>query len=413
MLPDGRHAYVSGSGIIDKDGLHEDETVWISESIRPWKIEVKGVGVDDVIEHFWRIYHALPDYSDILIVYTLLSLLVPLYQEAHVDSRFPLVLEGQTESKKTTLACLTSAVYNRNSSPRSCVETLMSTLYAIERRGAELRHGVLVVDDLFPDGGASQRAKALRLIRDVANGLPREAREGSSIAGERLECGIILTAESFPSCELSTRTRCLRLVLKRRIKNSAIAPLQQDAELLGDVFLTFIQRVSKSYPKLVKKISQDFDVYRQSRAMARAPSVPSERLAEIGGVLYEALDVFLELFPQSGRTSILDSFQRSINRWIGWQLSSEAAPNTLNISALIRAVHARYPKKFKEHQGCWCIMPEDLCVLIQEGYRVTTTASEIIKMLRNRNALLIGRDNASTKKINGGKRYLHIIPDCL
>lgn len=277
-----------------------------------------------------------------------------------------------------------------------------------------MRHATLIVDDLFPDGGYAQQTKVLNFIRDLANQDPREAKSGKSVSGTKMDCGVVITAEFFPECEQSTRTRCLRLKLQGPIPNDAIYPFQQNPARLTLMFGEFIRHVSAQYSALVGRITSDFNDYRIRRSQDTSHTVPSERLAEIGFFLYESLRVLLLIFPREDCENILLQFQNYINDWIAWQLSPDAAPGLRgNVTAAIPALYQKYPHAFHNHGGCWCITPDALCSLLARELREETIDRQsIINALRGKGALLMDKSNAATKKLKG-RRLLHIIPERL
>lgn len=414
-LPSGRSIYVTGNSVI---GLPEgEENVWSPPHLERLKFEASsGCTLEAALNYFWGLFNLIPKLTDILLVYTLSSFLSPVFREAGLISRFPIILEGPTESKKTTLACLTCGVFQRESDLRSCVASLTSTRCALEIRAKEMRHAPLIVDDLFPDGGCLQQSKALNLIRNLANQDARESMSGKAIVGNKMDCGIVITAEFFPRCERSTRTRCLRLKLRDRISNAVLHPFQEDPAQLTPVFEAFIGSVSGQYQSLVVKIATDFKNYRSRRSQADASLVPSERLAEIGFFLYETLDIFLQLFPQEQAEVILWQFQNELNVWLRWQLSSEAAPNLrADISANILRLgqHPKYGQAFQKHCGIWRIDPDILCSLLREELQDPTIERQsVINFLRDCGALLMDKSGAATKKVKG-RRLLHILPERL
>lgn len=254
--------------------------------------------------------------------------------------------------------------------------------------------------------------KALELIRNIANQIPRQSCSGNTLEGAAMECGAVITAERFPDFGKSTRTRCLRLGLTGPIPNGLLLPLQEKPELLGNVFQTFIMQIAANYDKTAQKIAEDFRKYRSSRAQPGASALSSERLYEIGFVLYTALNVFLsqEYGAESSMMSKeLDFFKDRLNRRIQWQLSPQAAPGRGWLVAAIADLVRQYPKAFLMRPGYVCIRPERLCLLLQEKNRdKTISIPEIIRQLRSEQLLSMDKSGVATKKIKGYGRCLHI-----
>lgn len=412
-LPTGEHVYVTGGGAIGEGGYCSDNQVWIPNAMEKYRLEtVPAASTEAAMQYFWRLHRAVPGVTDILLANTFAAILFPCFKEAGIEPRFPVILEGPSEAKKTTLACLTSCLYNRKSSLRGSIATLTSTHRALEKRGAELRHTVVVYDDLFPDGGSILEQKALELIRNIANQVPRQSCLGSALEGTAMECGAVITAEAFPNCGKSTRTRCLRLGLTGPIPNGLLLPLQEKPELLGNVFQTFIMQIAANYDKTAQKIAEDFQLYRYSRAQPGADAVSSERLYEIGFVLYTALKVFLS--QRYGADSPLmseelNSFQYRLNRWIQWQLSPQAAPGQGWLVAAIANLIGEYPGEFLKREGYACIQPTRLCYLLQKKCQnETITVPEITQLLRSEGLLSMDKSGVATKKIKGLGRCLYI-----
>ena len=411
-LPSGEPVYITGSGGIGANGFLPPDYVWIPERLRTYRLEqASESSLTDALNYFWALFRAIPGVTDILLTNTLSSILFPCFKFAGIESRFPLVLEGPSEAKKTTLACLTSCLYNRKADSRSCVVTLTSTKRALESRGAEFRHGTLVFDDLFPDGGYTLERKALELVRDIANQLPREARSGNTLTGAELECGAVITAEYFPDCGLSTRTRCLRLVLSEPVPSSLLTPLQATPELLGNVFAAFIAHVAAHFDTISAQIKSDFQIYRTQRAQMDAPLVKSERLAEISFILHTSLRIFLEKFSHKDLRceKILQTFQDWINHKIKWQLSSEALPQRDCIIALLPRIIRENQGRFLFRDGCACISPAQLQDILQRYHpHQTIPLQRVFDSLRRADLLEKDRSGASTRKVKGRGRCLCI-----
>lgn len=413
ILPTGEHVYVTGSSVIEPGGYSPNGQVWIPDALKSYQLEtLASASEDEITQYFWNLYRLIPGVTDIQLANAFTAILFPCFKEAGVESRFPIILEGPSEAKKTTLACLTSCLYNRKSGLHSSIATLTSTSRALEKRGIDSRHMILVIDDLFPDGGSDLEKKALELIRNIANQVPRESRSGNTLEGSAMECGAVITAEAFPNCGRSTRTRCLRLVLSEPIPNSLLSPVQEHPELLGNVFQKFIVQVAGNFEESVQQITDDFQEYRSRRAQAGAPSVSSERLYEIGFVLYTALKICFEqvygLDPSIVEQE-LSCFQKHLNDCIAWQLSPQAAPGRGWLITAIAEMVTLLPKKYFCRPGYMCIPPQHLCYFLQKCHNdKTISVPDIIRQLRNENLLSMDKSEVATKKVKGLGRCLCI-----
>lgn len=203
----------------------------------------------------------------------------------------------------------------------------------------------------------------------------------------------MITAETFPSCERSTRTRCLRLVLNEPVPNHLLLSFQERPELLGNAFQSFIMRTAGNFEKITQQIAEDFQEYRKGRAQPGAPSVASERLYEIGFVLYTALKVYFsqKYGPDSPKTGEkLTDFQKRLNSWIDWQLSPQAAPGRGWLISAIAALSKQCPREFYWRQDDICIPTKRLCQLLQTCYRGRRIKREdIIEQLKSEELLFM------------------------
>lgn len=413
VLPTGEHVYVTGSGAIGPDVYSPESQVWIPAALKSYQLEtLASASKEEITQYFWHLYRLIPGVTDILLANTLAAILFPCFKDAGIESRFPVILEGPSEAKKTTLACLTSCLYNRKSGLRSSIATLTSTGRALEKRGIDSRHSILVIDDLFPDGGSDLEKKALELIRNIANQVPRESRSGNTLEGSAMECGAVITAEAFPNCGRSTRTRCLRLVLSEPIPNSRLSPVQEHPELLGNVFQKFIVQIAGNFEKIVQQITDDFRGYRSRRAQTGASPVSSERLYEIGFVLYTALKIYFEqeYGPESSIVEQeLSRFHKHLNSCIAWQLSPQATPGHGWLIAAIAEMVTLLPKKYFCRPGYMCIPPQHLCYFLQKHYNdKTISVPDITRQLRNEDLLSMDKSEVATKKVKGLGRCLCI-----
>lgn len=413
-LPSDQMVYIAGGDIIAGNNDFPSEDIWISENIRNLHIEIEPeTSVGEALRFFWEFFFFMPGITDILLTYTLLSFLSPLFQEAGLISRFPVILEGKTESKKTTLACLACSTFMRKSNPRYCVAAVSSTRAAVELRARGMQHCVLIVDDLFPDSNSPRRDKTSRLLHEFANQDAREIKSGHSLVRNKMDCGIVLTAEYFPPCSDSTRRRCLRLKLFNPVPNERLYPIQKRQSLLGNVFLEFLQRIAAHYSEIVCMITEDFQRYRIRRAEKNASAVVSERLGEIGFLLSETLNIALKMFPREDSETVLMGFHGRINNWLDWQLSSAAVPDISNVVSSIPELQKQYPDRIFLHHGCLCVTPDDLCDIIQQQLGdKTITKTSVLRVLQDKDALQKDRSNVATKKI-AGRRYLFIRPQKL
>lgn len=413
ILPTGEHVYVTGGGAIGKNGYISKDRFWVSDKLERYRLETLPLASkNDAAQYFWKLYRTIPGITDILLANTLAAILFPCFKEAGIESRFPLILEGASETKKTTLACLTSCLYNRKSSLRSSIATLTSTNRALEKRGVELRHTTVVFDDLFPDGGSNLEQKALELIRNIANQVPRQSRSGKGLEGAPMECGAVITAEAFPNCGRSTRTRCLRLVLCEPVLNGLLYPVQEKPELLGNVLQSFIKWTAGSFEEITRQIAEDFQEYRRARSESGDNSVGGERLNEIGFVLYTALKVYLSQVygPDSSITKEeLENFKMRLHRRINWQLSPRAAPGRGWLISATAELAKQWPQEFFWRSGYVCIPPRHLCSLLQQFCRdKTISVAEITGQLRSEGLLSMDKSGVATKKVKGLGRCLCI-----
>jgi len=126
-LPSGEPVYVTGSGAIGANGFLAANNIEIPEALQKYRLEKANATIGESLDYFWSLFDAMPGITDILLANSLSAILLPFFKAAGVEPRFPLLLEGPSETKKTTLACLTSCLYNRQTGLYSCVATLTST----------------------------------------------------------------------------------------------------------------------------------------------------------------------------------------------------------------------------------------------------------------------------------------------
>ena len=413
-LTSGEHVYVTGGEVI---GLPEEQqdAFWIADELSEFRLEqLPGYSIEEALDYFRRLFTLVPGVTDVLLANLLASILFPIFQDAGITTWFSVMLQGSSESKKTTLAKLTCCMYQRLSSHQnSCLLSLCSTSGALRKRSAQMRHCTVVYDDLFPDASSALTRKSLVLLREQANQTPREVVSGCRTVGDRRESGLVFTVENFPACMRSTSTRFLRVMLDAPVPNQLLAPIQAAPDLLGNFLHEFILRISHSYDQIQRDISSRFRSYIQSRADENACQVGSERVQQIGFILHTsvavALNLFQDLLPYSSMGA-LESFRKNMGPLL--QVSSRGGGG--QFTTVIPYLHRMYPRYFFTMGRCWCISPTDLCTLLKTHFQDPTISEKaILTQLNACDALSKDRSNASTKKVTGHGRCLFIIPENL
>lgn len=162
-------------------------------------------------------------------------------------------------------------------------------------------------------------------------------------------------------------------------------------------------QVAGRFDEIVQQIADDFQGYRSRRARPGAPSVSSERLHEIGFILYTALKIYFEqeYGPEASIVKQeLSHFQNHLTGCIAWQLSPRAVPGRGWLIAATAEIVRLLPKKYFCRPGYLCIPPQHLCYFLQKYCNdKTINESDIIRQLRNEDLLSMDKSGVATKKV--------------
>lgn len=244
----GKHIYVAGDTII---GDIDNQQVVIDEKLFRFKLEYDSEKSEKMAYHeMLKIMHVEPGVSDIVMIYVISGVLKSLYKDAGVALKNILYLMGRSQTRKTTLACLQSQIYNCKSEPRMNCRRIDSSYASIEQELKTYKDAVFVYDDLYYESNAvsrRQNEKNLKsILRECADDNGRQTMKGAA----EINAQVIVTAEYLID-GLTNVGRLIFVNVKEPINSDNLYGVQQQNLSIPTFVRFFIEWVCDNYNDIV------------------------------------------------------------------------------------------------------------------------------------------------------------------
>lgn len=256
----------------------------------------QNVSDKQIATYLKRILHLAPDVSPVIFTYLVLGLSRELFREAMVDVSFNLMLCGEQQTLKTTLATQLCSLYDREKKIDAHLHNLTASVARLHDALHIEKDTVVIIDDLNKDDSRAierqQEAKLSGLIRTAANGVGREtAKDQKEVNGLPLFCC------EYALTNPSTVTRLLIIWLEKgQIDRKKLLAIQSTPELLTAFANLFIPWLLNNFSSLSAYIKHAFGIFR----MEQAKSNYQERLNGHIAVMKIAYSLFLNFCQEKG-----------------------------------------------------------------------------------------------------------------
>lgn len=264
----GAPAYVAGDKVITNDGIVSARDYMIFKNLRQFHLDVlpeNEYSVKEIIRDVLQILSIDKVASPILLANTFAGLSRSLFVDANLPIRYVVYLVGPSQAGKTTLACLTGSLYNRNTDEKFSLTPLVSTQTAIEEKVSLFHDTTYIIDDLFPEKGSTgmkaRERTLMDLIRIIGEGKEKQRRCGKETIGYSPNAAVICTGEYLLG-SLSSLARCIVLHMNQELNWKTVNELSRNPLLLPTVALHYLRWAAANYEKIVRQIREEHAQFR-------------------------------------------------------------------------------------------------------------------------------------------------------
>lgn len=425
-----QHVYVAGNQVIGPQGWVDARSYSLDESLTHLTLELDArITESEAARYVCNLCRLHPGVSNVLVAATVAGHLFSLFADAGITPRLTAYVVGPSMVKKTTLAQLICATYNRSSTDCPHLVNLLSTTAAVHSRVASLDDCCTIVDDLnVSESRAEMRHREERIseiIRTAGNGAGKEHMGGKNSITQ-LPRGVVVATAEYTLQAYSTMARCVVLHLDVPVSNERLTPLQRKPKALSSFWFYFLAWCSKRYDNIVRYLKSKVAKMRQNPTMFQG----MERMDETYLVLEAAMKLVARYMQnlndehEQSSTKMVDTFLVSIGKVQTRQAAElkrmRSAGDQNRFSKMLAQLYSGgqldLPKKKHLGPGCEGAASKRLLYLTM-GYLEkvarrhfddsSITDRAITAELRRNGLLEMDSSNASTKKVNG-VRYLQV-----
>lgn len=417
-----------------------NELIWpdnVEENHRP-KVDFKPVpnmklainpdcSEKDADSAMARIVALSPDAGQAILSLNLVCIQWNAFVKAGITPRCNMYLYGPTGAKKTTYAAFTTQIYNRHN-PLEYPNRLNTSIPAVLKLIEGVRHGVLVLDDLYPADSAEIRRKQektlLEITRIIADGTEPARVNGREIKKRSPCCGILGTGEYYIG-EGSDAARLFPVEIKAPINTNELTACQNEPLMLSTYYWYYIKWYVSKFYEIVDLLKTWKTTY-----WAQVENIAGhDRLKETQFCFMAGYRLYLTYRKEKGFITIdesikLDSLFRSQLNTIIEKQNERIKQGRSNISSpqtdyleILRSLYLRdkivlvnKPQNFCEgshdgviHKDHLYIRPKSLENIIRHS-NPDATLNEIVLSLQWKHALTTG--NKKTKQLYGAGKGL-------
>lgn len=411
-------------GIVDKPSVKWSPLPNMKLAINPDCPE------EEAVSGMMRIGNLSPEAGTIIFSQNLLYVMREAFVAAGTTPRAIVYLHRKTGVKKTTYSSFQTQLYNRDE-PLEPLTRLNATIAAAVNLLYEKRGCIVVFDDLFPaqdhEIHRQQEKTLLELTRVIGDGIEPARMRGWKVAKEPPRCGILFTGEYYIGSG-SDAARLLPVNITTPIDNDKLTACQNEPLMLSTFYNYFITWYITHFDDIVNLLKEWIEVYRSTKTDIHA------RLQETQFCLEAAFKLFLTYCGDKGFVSHeatverYNSFYQQLRAIVRDQNDRvskatnvmETVRNKIDYLALIRSLYhdklfnlSNSVKNFNrdEHDGvihddCLFLRREKLMAKLKNS-NPPSDFENVLKCLKEQQALKPGKGGSSSRKLHGGGRGLN------
>lgn len=257
-------------------------------------------------EDFCKLFNVAGEYSSVIMMYSIVSMLFSLYKEAGYPPKFLLFLSGKTNSGKTSLALALTKIKGRTSGTQVPDYTFQGTSAGLEQGVREHHDMVYLIDDLHPSEDAVKQrnleANLEVLVKLFGDGIQKNRNtdfmdpERASKINYSVKGGCLLTGEYFAGVESNLSRMLIMQIGRADINFDILTVLQNKPEILLNFYYEFIDYVTRNSRYVIDLIK--VNVPRIRKAYMGVYSKP--RYAEYQAILSCALEILSGFMIEMG-----------------------------------------------------------------------------------------------------------------
>lgn len=220
------------------------------------------------------------------------------FEAAGITPRCNVYLYGKTGTKKTTYASFTTQMYNRDKLLER-PDRLNASIPAAVKLMNKVRHGVLVLDDLYPADSSEirrqQEKTLLEITRIIADGTEPARVRGGQVTKNPPRCGILGTGEYYIGGG-SDAVRLFPIEIKTPIDCGKLTACQLEPLMLSTYYYYYIGWYITNFGEIVGLLKEWKAAYLEQAAKTGV----HDRLQETEFCLEAAYKLYLTYRHEKG-----------------------------------------------------------------------------------------------------------------
>lgn len=257
---EGIPVFHSGDGLIwPSDLADKDKPKVLYRSVPNKRLVVDpACSEKDADTAMVRIVDLSPDAGRAILSLNLMCIQWDAFVAAGITPRCNMYLHGKTGAKKTTIAGFTTQMFNRDK-PIEPPDRLNASIPAAIKLMNKVRHGVLVLDDLYPADASEirrqQEKTLLELTRIIADGTEPARVRGGQVTKSPPKCGILGTGEYYIGGG-SDAVRLFPIEIKTPIDCDKLTACQLEPLMLSTYYRYYIEWYITNFDEIVRLLKE-------------------------------------------------------------------------------------------------------------------------------------------------------------
>lgn len=416
----GNHIYCAGNMVI---GETSKEDYVISEHLSGYHLDIDNmISQEEAIMHTMELMCIAPGSSDLVFVSGLFGPLRQIMLDADIRPPCITYVEGESQSKKTTLVKECVLMYNR-SNPQNDNELIYkrvsSTEFKIEEAIAACKDTSFLLDDLFKTENKKMKKLYEGRIENAIRNFADNSVRTTARSAFKNNSNIIITAEYLIESKTDVGRLFLILVEKDDVNIVKLSKCQKSPLALSTFYYYFISWLSVHYDEIVERLKKEYSEFRFS---AQAHTSKFGRLYEQFFLLDFAFSLYLEYVESVcmsiNKDIVISNFQSHVRKALKKQndiLTSldKKEVKSINFSKeLVTMISGGSVKLSKKGEECFekggyiYITTRYFNSKLREKYDKDFSLRSITSYFRDRYISEVDSDNRQKKY--QGRRYLKL-----